>query len=249
MRLRRRQFLHLASGAVALPAMSRIAWAQTYPTRPVRLIVGFVPGGGSDILARLMGQWLSDRLGQPFIIENRAGAGGNVATEAAVRAAGDGYTLLLAAVPNAVNATLYDRLNCNFIQDIAPVAGIIRVPNVMEVTPSLPVQTVAEFIAYAKANPGRLNMGSGGFGTGQHVTGELFKMMTGVDMLHVPYRGSAAALTDLLGGQIQVMKIAVRETVAFITGRFPKLSLALANFEQAHRLRGTRNIGSFSTIS
>jgi tripartite-type tricarboxylate transporter receptor subunit TctC len=244
MRLRRRQFLHLASGAVALPAMSRIAWAQTYPTRPVRLIVGFVPGGGSDILARLMGQWLSDRLGQPFIIENRAGAGGNVATEAAVRAAGDGYTLLLAAVPNAVNATLYDRLNFNFIQDIAPVAGIIRVPNVMEVTPSLPVQTVAEFIAYAKANPGRLNMGSGGFGTGQHVTGELFKMMTGVDMLHVPYRGSAAALTDLLGGQIQVMFDNIPSSIEYI--RAGKLrALAVTTKVRSEALPEVPMVGDF----
>jgi tripartite-type tricarboxylate transporter receptor subunit TctC len=244
MTLRRRQFLHLAAGAPALPALSRIAWAQAYPSRPVRLLVGFVPGGGADILARLMGQWLSDRLGQPLIIENRAGAGGNVATEAAVRAAGDGYTLLLAAVPNAVNATLYDKLNFNFIQDIAPVAGIIRAANVLEVHPSVPAKSVPDFIAYAKSNPGKLNMGSGGFGTGQHVTGELFKMMTGVDMLHVPYRGSAAALTDLLGGQIQVMSDNIPSSIEYT--RAGKLrALAVTTKVRSEALPEVPMVGDF----
>ena len=201
---RRRQFLHLAAGAAALPAVSRIAWAQAYPTRPVRLIVGFPPAARDDILARLMGQWLSERLGQPFVIENRPGAGTNIATEAVVRAPPDGYTLLLVSTANAINATLYDKLNFNFIRDIAPVAGIIRVPNVMVVNPSVPAKTVPEFIAYAKANPGKINMASAGNGAASHVAGELFKMMTGVNMVHVPYRGAAPALTDLLGGQVQV---------------------------------------------
>src|SRR5438874_11030764 len=187
----RRQFLHLAAGAAAVPAAARIAWAQTYPSRPVRWIVPFPAGGPTDILARLIGQWLSERLGQPFIIDNRPGAGGNIGTEAVVRAPPDGYTLLLVGVPNAINATLYDKLNFNFIRDIAPVAGIIRVPNVMLVNPSVPAKTVSEFIAYAKANPGKLNMASAGNGTPAHVAGELFKMMTGVDMVHVPYRGGA----------------------------------------------------------
>jgi tripartite-type tricarboxylate transporter receptor subunit TctC len=240
----RRQFLHLATGAAALSTASGIARAQTYPTRPVRLLVGFVPGGGADILARLMGQWLSDRLGQPFIIENRAGAGGNVATEAAVRAAGDGYTLLLATVPNAVNATLYDKLNFNFIQDIAPVAGIMGVPLVMEVHPLVPAKSVPDFIAYAKSNPDKLNMGSGGFGTGQHVTGELFKMMTGVDMLHVPYRGSAAALTDLLGGQIQVMFDNIPSSIEYI--RAGKLrALGVTTKVRSEALPGVPMVGDF----
>jgi tripartite-type tricarboxylate transporter receptor subunit TctC len=200
----RRQFLHLAAGAAALPAMSRIAGAQTYPTRPVRLIVGFPPGGATDITARLIGQWLSERLGQPFIIENRPGAGSNVAAEAVVRAPADGYTLLLVFSANAINMTLYDRLNFHFVRDIALVAGIIRVPHVMEVNPLVPAKTVSEFITYAKANPGKLNMASGGNGTPAHVSGELFKMMTGINMVHVPYRGAEPALTDLIGGQVQV---------------------------------------------
>jgi tripartite-type tricarboxylate transporter receptor subunit TctC len=182
-KLPRRQFLHLAAGAAALPAVSRFAWAQVYPTRPVRIVSAFAPGGFNDIVARLMGQWLSERLGRPFIIENRAGAGGNIGTEAVVRAPADGYTLLLAASNDAINATLYEKLNFNFIRDIAPVAGIIRAPNIMVVHPSVPAKTVPEFIAYSKANPGKLNMGSGGIGTTPHVAGELFKMMTGVDML------------------------------------------------------------------
>src|SRR5437764_952822 len=204
MKLPRRQFLRLTAGAATLPVASRIATAQTYPSRPVRWIVGFAPGGGNDIVARLMGQWLSERTGQPFIIENRPGGGTNIATEAVVNAAADGYTLLLAGLPNASNATLFGRLNFNFIRDITPAASIIRIPNVIVVNPSVPVKTVPEFIADAKANPGKVNMASGGNGSVQHVSGELFKMMAGVDMLHVPYRGGGAALTDLLGGQVQV---------------------------------------------
>jgi tripartite-type tricarboxylate transporter receptor subunit TctC len=204
MKLSRRTFLHLAAGAAALPAFSRLARAQAYPTRPVRIIVGAPAGGPQDILARLIGQWLSERLGQQFITENRAGAGSNIAAEAVVRASPDGYTLHLSASPNAINATLYDNLKFNFVRDIAPVAGIIRVPNVMEVNPAVPVKSVPEFIAYAKDNPGKINVGSGGNGTPAHVSGELFKMMTGIAMVHVPYRGSAPMLTDLLGGQVQV---------------------------------------------
>jgi tripartite-type tricarboxylate transporter receptor subunit TctC len=211
-KLPRRKFLHVAAGAAALPVLPRIARAQGYPTRPVRIIVSFPPGGPSDIMARLMGQYLSERLGQPFVIENRPGAGGNIGTEAVVRAPADGYTLLLAMVPNAINASMYERLNFNFTRDIAPVAGIVRTPNVMEVNPSLPVRTVPEFIAYAKANPGKINMASGGNGTSQHVAGELFKMITGIDMLHVPYRGAPLALTDLIGGQVQVIFSPVPES-------------------------------------
>ena len=205
MKLPRRRFLYLATGAAALPAVSRIARAQTYPSRSVRVIVGQAPGSGSDIAARLIGQWLSDRLGQPFVVENRPGAGGNIATEAVVRASPDGHTILLVILANAINAALYEKLNFNFIRDIAPVAGIYRVPLVMEVNPSVPAKTIPEFIAYAKSNPGKTNMASAGIGSVQHVAGELFKFMTGVDMVHVPYRGSTPALTDLLAGQAQVM--------------------------------------------
>jgi len=201
----RRQFLHLAAGAVALPVVSRLAWAQAYPTRPVRLIVGFAAGQAIDITTRLMGQWLSERFGQQFIVENRPGAGGNLGTEAVVRAPPDGYTLLAVGSNNMINATLYEKLNFNFIRDIAPVASIARVPQVMEVHPSFPAKTVPEFIAYAKANPGKVSFASAGNGSVAHVTGELFKMMTGVNMLHIPYRGAAPALTDLLGGQVHVM--------------------------------------------
>jgi len=203
MKLPRRQFLHLAAGAAALPAVLRIARAQAYPSRPVRIIVAAAPGGGNDIVARLIGQWLSERLGQQFIIENRPGGGGNIGTEAVVRAASDGYTLLLVTAANAINATLYGNLNFNFLRDIAPVAGIMRVPEVMVVNPSVPAKTIPEFIAYAGANPGKINMASGGNGTPSHVAGELFKMMAGVDLIHVPYRGLSPALTDLLGGQVQ----------------------------------------------
>ena len=195
----RREFLRLAAGAAALPAMSRIARAQVYPTRPVRLIVGFAAGGLNDVLARLIGQSLTERLGQPFVVENRPGAGGNIATEAVVNAPADGYTLLVGATANAINATLYDKLNFNFMRDTAPVAGLMRVPNVMEVNLSVPARTVPEFIAYAKANPGRISMASGGVGASSHMSGELFKAMTGINMVHVPYRGVAPALTGRTG--------------------------------------------------
>jgi tripartite-type tricarboxylate transporter receptor subunit TctC len=204
MKLPRRTFLHLAAGAAALPAVSRTAKAQAYPTRPVRIMVGFPAGGPNDIIARLIGQWLSERLGQPFVIENKPGAATNIATEAVVKAPPDGHTLLLASTTNAVNATLYDNLNFNFIRDIAPVATFARNPFVMVVHPSMPTKTVPEFIAYAKANPGKLNMASAGTGTTPHLAGELFKVMTGVNMVHVPYRGQALALPDLLAGQVQV---------------------------------------------
>jgi len=204
MKLLRRRFLHLTAGAVALPAVSRFAWAQAYPTRPVRIIVPFPAGQATDTIARLTGQSLSERLGQPFVIENRPGAAGNIGTEVVVKSPPDGYTLILAGSPNMINATLYDKLNFNFIRDIAPVAGIVRFPLVMAVHPSVPAKTVPEFIAHAKANPGKINMASGGIGATPHVAGELFQMMTGVRMIHVPYRGAAPALTDLLAGQVQV---------------------------------------------
>jgi len=201
----RRNFLRLAAGTAALPAVSRIAWAQTYPTRLVRLVVGFPAGQTADITARVMGQWLSERLGQPFVIDNRPGASGTIATEAVVRAPADGYTLLYVTASNYINATLYEKLNYDFIRDIGPVSSTARSPLVMAVNPSLPVKTVPEFIAYAKANPGKLNMASAGNGNSTHMAGELFKMMTGISLVHVPYRGSPPALTDLLGGQVQVM--------------------------------------------
>src|SRR6516164_8312959 len=234
MKLPRRNFLHLAAGAAALPAVSRIAWAQNYPSRPVRIIVGFAPGGGADIIARLIGQWLSERLGQPFIIDNRPGAGANIGTEAVVRAPADGYTLLMVGGWNAINATLYAKLNFNFIHDIAPVAGIMRVPSVMVVNPSVPAKTIPEFIAYAKANPGKINMASPGTGTGPHIAGELFKMMAGVDMVHVPYRGAALALSDLLGGQVQVQFASMPSSVGYI--RIGKLR-ALASTPRLARRR------------
>src|SRR5712692_2772725 len=200
----RRRFLQLAAGAAALPAASRRGWSQGYPVRPVRLIVGFTPGGPTDISARLIGQWLTERLGQPFVIENRPGAGSNIAIDAVVNSAPDGYTLLVVSTSATVSMTFYKNLNFNFIRDIAPVAGIVRVPLVMVVHPSVPAKTVPEFIAYAKANPGKINMASVGNGTSSHVSGELFKMMSGIDMLHVPYRGAPPAMIDLLGGQVQV---------------------------------------------
>jgi tripartite-type tricarboxylate transporter receptor subunit TctC len=205
MRFPRRRFLQLAAGAAVLPAVSTIGAAQTWPARPVRLIIGYTPGGSADLTARLMGQWLSERLGQPFVIENRPGGGTNIATEAVVRAPSDGYTLLLAAPANAINATLYEKLNFNFLRDVEPVAGIIRFPNVVVVNPQVPVKSIPELIAYAKANPGKLNMASSGNGSTIHMSGELFKMLTGTDMVHVPYRGGAPALTDMISGQVQVM--------------------------------------------
>ena len=216
MKLPRRNFLHLAARAAALPALSRVAWAQGYPTRPIRWVVGFVPGGATDIIARLMGQWLSERLGQSVVIENRPGAGSNIATEVVVNAPADGYTLLLVGPAHTVNATLYERLNYNFIRDIAPIASISREPLVMVVNPSVPAKTVTEFIAYAKAHPGKLNMASSGIGTSVHVGGELFKMMTGIDMLHVPYRGAAPAITDLIGGRVQVMFATLPSSIEYI---------------------------------
>ena len=205
MKLVRREFLKFAGVTIATPAISRLARAEAYPTKPVRFIHGYAPGGSADITARLIGQWLSDQLGQPFIVESRPGAGSNIGTEAVVHAAPDGYTILLVAPANAINATLYERLPYDFMQDIAPVAGLIRFPNVMEVNPAVPVKTVPEFIAYAKANPGRINMASSGNGSTIHMSGELFKMMTGITMVHVPYRGAAPALADMIGGQVQVM--------------------------------------------
>ena len=229
MKLPRRKFLHLTAAAAALPAVSRFAWAQAYPSRPVRIIVGFTPAGGADIFARLTGQWLSERLGQQFIIENRPGAGGNIGTEAVVRAPPDGYTLLLVGTSNAVNTTLYEKLNFDLIRDIAPVAMIDRVPQVMVVNPSVPAKTLPEFIAYAKANPGKINMASAGNGTGQHVAGELFKMMAGVNLVHVPYRGQGPALTDLLGGQLQVIFATTPGTTEYVRiGRLHALAVTTA---------------------
>jgi len=228
-KLSRRTFVNMAAGAAALPAASRIARAQAYPTRPVRIIVGYAAAGGTDITARLIGRWLSERLGQQFIVENRPGANSNIATEAVVRAPADGYTLLMVSAACAINATLYDKLNFNFIRDIAPVAAIISLPNVMEVNPSLPARSVPEFIAYAKANPGKVNFASGGNGTGQHVSGELFKMMTGVNMVHVPYRGGAPAVTDLLGGQVQVYFGVLNASIEYIkTGKLRALAVTTA---------------------
>jgi tripartite-type tricarboxylate transporter receptor subunit TctC len=226
MKLPRRKFLHLAAGAGALPAVSRMAWAQAYPTRPVRIVVGFPAGGAGDIVARLMGQWLSERLGQPFVIENRPGAGGNIGTEAVVRAPPDGYTLLQVGTYNTINASLYDKLNFNFGRDIVPVAGNFRFPLVLEVNPSVPVKTVPEFIAYAKVNSGKVNLASFGNGTSSHMAGELFKIMTGLGLVHVPYRGSAPALTDLLGGQVQVMFDSVTASIEHIkTGKLRALAV------------------------
>jgi tripartite-type tricarboxylate transporter receptor subunit TctC len=227
MKLPRRNFLHLAAGAAALPALPRIAFAQAYPSRPVRIIVGFAPGGSGDITARLIGQWLSERLGQPFVIENRPGAGGNIGTEAVVRASPDGYTLLMVGSWNAINATLYEKLN--FIRDITAVAGIVRLPLVMVVHPSVPATTVPEFIAYAKSKPGKITMASPGMGLASHVAGELFKMMAGVDMVHVPYRGGGPALNDLLGGQVQVYFGTTVSSIGYIrAGRLRALGVTTA---------------------
>jgi tripartite-type tricarboxylate transporter receptor subunit TctC len=240
----RRQFLHLAVGVTALPAAPRIARAHSYPSRPVRIIVGYSAGGTTDICARLIGQWLSERLGQPFIVENRPGAGSNVATEAAVRAPADGHTLLLATISNAINATLYDKLNFNFIRDIAPVAGIIRVPNVMEVNPAVPAKTVPEFIEYAKANPGKVNCASGGVGSSTHVSGELFKMMTGVNMTHIPYRGTAPAVTDLIAGQVQVMFDNLPGSIEYIRAGNTR-ALAVTTTARSHELPDVPTVADF----
>jgi tripartite-type tricarboxylate transporter receptor subunit TctC len=234
MTLARRTFLRLAAGAAVLSAASRMARAQTYPARPVRVIVGFPPGGGIDIIARLMGKWLSERLGQPFVIENRPGASSNIATEAAVRAAPDGYTILMVGVFNAVNTTLYEKLNFNFIRDIMPVATITRAPNIMVVHPSFPAKTAPDFIAYARANPGKVDMASDGIGNNGHVVGELFKMMAGVNMVHVPYRGGAPALTDLFGGQAQVMFATMPASIQYVrAGGLRALAVTTATRSEA----------------
>jgi tripartite-type tricarboxylate transporter receptor subunit TctC len=234
MNLPRRNFLHLAAGGAALPAVSRFAWAQAYPTRPVRIVVGFAAGGAGDIAARLMGQWLSERLGQQFVVENRPGGNGNIAAEAGVRAPADGYALLMVSSANAANAAFYDKLSFNFIRDIAPVAGIISAPYVMAVNPTVPAKTVPEFIAYAKANPGKLSMASVGIGSGTHLAGELFKIMAGVDMVHVPYRGAGLALTDLLGGQVQVMFPSTVSSIGYIrAGRLRALAVTTATRSDA----------------
>jgi len=244
MKLPRRNFLHLAASAAALPAVSRFAWAQTYPTRPVRIIVPFAPGGATDVIARLMGQWLSERLGQHFVTENRPGAGSNVGTEVVVNAPPDGYTLLLVGASSAINMTLYEKLNFNFLRDITPVAGIISIPFIMAVNPSVPAKTVLELIDYAKANPGKVNIGSGGNGTAGHLSGELFKMMARVNMVHVPYRGEAPALTDLLGGQVQVMFGTVPASIEYI--RAGKLrALAVTSARRSEMLPDLSTVGEF----
>jgi tripartite-type tricarboxylate transporter receptor subunit TctC len=226
-KLPRRQFLHLAAGAVALPALSRIAWAQNYPTRPVRIVVGFPPGTSSDITARLIAEWLSQRLGQQVLVENRTGAGTNIAAETVVQASPDGYSLLWVTQTNAINATLYESLNFNFIRDIAPVAGVIRVPTVMMINPSVPAKTVPEFIAYAKANPDKINMSSPGIGSANHVLGELFQMMTGVKLVHIPYKGSQ--FPDLLSGQVQITFNPLPSSLNFInTGKLRALAVTSA---------------------
>ena len=234
MRIPRRKFLHLVAGGAALPAVSRVARAQAYPSRPVRVIVPFAAAGPNDIVARVVGQWLSEHLGHPFVIENRPGAASNLGTEMVVHSPPDGYTALVVSSPHAINATLYDKLNFNFIRDIAPVAGIMRVPNVMVVAPSFPVQSVAEFISYGKAHPGKLNFASSGVGASNHMSGELFKAMTGLDMTHVPYRSSGPALTDLISGQVQVMFDALTSTVEHIkAGRLRTLGVTTATKAQA----------------
>jgi tripartite-type tricarboxylate transporter receptor subunit TctC len=244
MKFPRRQFLYFAGGAAALLCVSRIAWAQAYPARPVRLVVGFAPGGGNDITARLVGQWLSEHLGQPIVIENRPGAATNVATEAVVNAAPDGYTLLFVPPTAAINATLYEKLNFNFIRDLVPIAGIIRIPDVMVVNPSVPARTVPEFIAYAKANPGKINFASPGVGTTVHLSGELFKMMTGVDMVHVAYKGSAPSLTDLIGGQVQVSFATMPAAIEFVrTGKLRALAVTTATRSAA--LPDVPTVGEF----
>ncbi len=234
MKLSRRRFLHLATGAAALPAALPLAWGQDYPSRLVRIIVGFAAGGAPDILARLMGQWLSERLGQQFVVENRPGAGSNIATEAVAHAPADGHTLLLASMGNAVNATLYDKLNYDFLRDIAPVAFISREPLGMEVHPSFPAKTVREFISYAQANPGKINYASAGSGTSLHMAGELLKIMTGVHMVHVPYRASAPGLTDLLGGQVQMMFSPLPSSIEYVrSGRLRALATTGASRSNA----------------
>jgi tripartite-type tricarboxylate transporter receptor subunit TctC len=244
MNIPRRQFLHLAAGAVALPAASRIARAQAYPARPVRIVVPFAAGGATDIIARLIGQWLSERLGEQFVIENRPGAGSNIGTEVVVNAPPDGYTLLLVGASSAINATLYDKLNFDFLRDITPVAGVISIPFIMAVNPSFPAKTVSEFIAYARANPGKVNMASGGNGTAGHLSGELFKMMAGVNMVHVPYRGEAPALTDMLGGHVQAMFGTMPASIEYV--RAGKLRpLAVTSERPSELLPDLPTVGDF----
>src|SRR6476660_1140814 len=232
--LHRRQFLHLAAGAATLPVVSRIAMAQAYPSRPVHILVGFPAGGTSDIVARVLSQWLSERLRQQFVVENRPGAGSNLATEAVARAAPDGYTLLLIGGANTINATLFDELSFDFLRDIAPVASVFETPLVVEVNPSVPVRTIPEFITYAKRNPGKLNFATPGVGTPPHVAGELFKMMAGVDMLHVPYRGTGPMLTDLIGGQVQVAFDPLPASIEHIrAGKLRALAVTTASRSEA----------------
>ena len=234
MKLPRRKFLQLAISAGALPAVGQKAWAQTYPARAVRVVVPVAAGGANDVTGRIISQWLSERLGQQFFIENRPGAGTNIGTEAVVRAPADGYTLLIAASSAAINATLFEKLNFNFVRDTAPIASIVRVPQVMQVNPSLPVQSVPEFIAYAKANPGKIAMGSGGNGSPAHVIGEYFKLMTGTDLTHVPYRGAAPAVTDLLAGQIQVAFTEMATSLGHIrAGKLRALAVTTASRTEA----------------
>jgi tripartite-type tricarboxylate transporter receptor subunit TctC len=240
----RRRFLHLATGAAALPALSRFAWAQTYPAQPVRIIVGFGPGGVSDILVRLIGQWLSERFDRPFIVDNRPGGGTNIATETVARAPADGYTLLWLTSSNAINATLYEKLNFDFIRDIAPVASIVLVPSVMAVNSEFPTKTVPEFIAYAKANPGKINMGAAGPGSSTHIFGELFKMMAGVDLVPVQYRSSAPVLTDLMAGQVQVTFGPLGASIEYIkTGRLR--ALAVTEATRSETLPDVPTVGEF----
>ena len=244
MKLPRRKFLHLALGAAALPAVPSITRAQTYPSRPARIVVPFAAGGSTDIIARLIGQWLSERLGQQFVIENRPGAGSNVGTEVVVNAPPDGYTLLLVGASSAINATLYDKLNFNFLRDITPVAGLISIPFIMVVNPSFPAKTVSEFIAYAKANPGKVNMASGGNGTAGHLSGELFKMMAGINTVHIPYRGEAPALTDMLGGQVQAMFGTMPASIEHV--RAGKLQpLAVTSARRSELLPDLPTVGDF----
>jgi tripartite-type tricarboxylate transporter receptor subunit TctC len=245
MKLLRRQFLHLVAGAAAVPSVARFAMAQAYPSRPVRLIAPFPPGGSIDLTSRLIGQWLTDRLGQPVVIENRSGAAGNLGSEAALSSPPDGYTLLLCSVANAISATLYDKLNYNF-RDVAPVAGISRAPNVMVLHPSVPANTVPEFIAYAKGNPGKINMASSGTGTSIHMSGELFKMMTGINMQHVPYRGSAPMLTDLLAGQVQVAFDNLQPSIPHIKAGTLR-ALAVTTATRSEALPDLPTVGDFVT--
>jgi tripartite-type tricarboxylate transporter receptor subunit TctC len=244
MNLPRRRFLQLAAGAAVCPAVSRIARAQSYPERAVRIVVGLTPGGTTDIAARLIGKWLTERLGQQFVIENRPGAGSNIAAEAVANAPADGYTLLLVGAPNAINATLYEKLNFNFIRDIAPVGGIIRTALVMQVNPSVPARTVPEFIAYVKANPGKVNMSSAGNGSAPHVAGELFKMMTGVDMVHVPYRGAGPSLSDLIGGQVQVTFESMPSSIGYIRAGTLR-ALAVTTTRRSEALPAIPTVGEF----